>query len=68
MISVTEGKTKAISNVTQIKIKVRMKFSFYEKSSLPKIVKKNCCLKGLKAHGKATVRQPMIEMTDIKIG
>ena len=68
MISVTVGKTKAINNVIDVKIKVSMKFSFFEKSSLPKIVKKICCLKGLKAHGKATVMQPMIDITAIKIG
>jgi hypothetical protein len=32
------------------------------------MVKKNYYLKGLKAHGKATVMQPMIEITAIKIG
>jgi hypothetical protein len=54
--------------VALVKIKVSKKFSFYEKSSLPKMVKKNYYLKGLKAHGKATVMQPMIEITAIKIG
>lgn len=31
-------------------------------------MKKNCCLKGLKAHGKATEMHAMIEITDTKIG
>ena len=68
IMSVTEGKKKAISKVTHVKTKVSTKFQVYEKSSFPKIVKKNCCLKGLKAHGKATVMHPMIAITATKIG
>ena len=54
--------------MTDVKTKVSKKFYVYEKSSFPKIVKKNYCLKGLKAQGKATVIQPMIAITANKIG